>query len=258
MTAMDQRATPKEAFTRAADSYATHKATVDKKCHQVMVELSGAQASDRVLEVAAGPGYVAMLLAERAKEAVGIDLTPAFVAKARAAATERGLRNITFLEGDAESIPFPAGSFELVACHKAFHHFVHPTRAIAEARRVLVPGGRLLLGDTRTSDDADKARRHNEWERLRDPSHVEMYSTGRLLELVKAGGFQIERLEEWSDEVDVAWWQMVMAVPEPTYAEIRRRLQESITDDALDLNARLDAERLLHRRRHVVVAAVRG
>src|SRR6185437_15992454 len=73
----------------------------------------------RLLDVATGPGYVAAAAAERGAKAVGID----------------------FQEGDAEAIGFPDGGFDAVVINFGMLHLARPERAIAEAARVLKPGG---------------------------------------------------------------------------------------------------------------------
>lgn len=87
-------------------------------------------------------------------------------------AKERGIENVAFIQGDAEALPFPDASFDLVTCRMAAHHFPHPAHAVREAARVLKPGGRLLLLDLYAPDDPELDRFINELEKVRDPSHV--------------------------------------------------------------------------------------
>src|SRR4029078_12134027 len=54
---------------------------------------------------------------------------------------------ITPIQGDSERLPFAGGSFDVVTCAHSFHHYSHQGRAVAEMRRVLRPGGRLMLVD---------------------------------------------------------------------------------------------------------------
>ena len=63
----EQKEAVKRVFTRAADAYAARKAVVDQISHQFMLKLSGVKPTDRVLDVATGPGFIAMLFAERAQ-----------------------------------------------------------------------------------------------------------------------------------------------------------------------------------------------
>jgi ubiquinone/menaquinone biosynthesis C-methylase UbiE len=254
---MNQKETVKEVFTQASEAYAGRKGSADRVSHENVLKLSRVKPTDRVLDVATGPGFVAMLLAEKAHEVVGVDLTPAFVAKAQANSASRGLRNVRFREGDVEKLPFPDESFDIVTCHKALHHFSNVAKALSEMQRVLKRGGRLVIGDTRSSDDPETARRHNELERLRDPSHVEMYGPIRLRALIEGAGFRLEQIAEFTDEKDVDWWQAVMPAPEEIYREIRQRMIASIPGNALELNVREVDGRIFFTRRHICVAAIK-
>jgi ubiquinone/menaquinone biosynthesis C-methylase UbiE len=254
---MEQKETVKHVFTQAADSYASRKGAADKASHEYMLKLSHVKPSDKVLDVATGPGYVAMLFAERAYEVVGVDLTPVFVSKAQAGASEKGLKNLSFREGDVEKLPFPSETFDIVTCHKALHHFPDAQKALKEMHRVLRRGGRIVIGDTRSSDNPETAKRHNDLERLRDPSHVAMYGPQRLRALLKEAGFGIEQFQEFHDEKEMDWWQQVMPAPEHIYREIREKFIASIPGNTLELNVRVEGVKVFFTRRHIVVVAIK-
>lgn len=108
-------------------------------------EWLGARAGGRVLEVAIGTGADLPHYPADA-EVTGIDLSPGMLAGARARAAQLG-RAVELVEGDAEHLPFLDASFDTVVCALALCSIPDPARAIEEMRRVLVPGGRLLLLD---------------------------------------------------------------------------------------------------------------
>jgi ubiquinone/menaquinone biosynthesis C-methylase UbiE len=103
--------------------------------------------SARVLEVGCGTGPVTRLLAGRpgVAAAVGVDPSPVFVAKAGELAA--GLGNASFEEGDGRTLRFGEGGFDVVVCHTVLCHVPEPERALAEAFRVLRPGGTLAVCD---------------------------------------------------------------------------------------------------------------
>jgi ubiquinone/menaquinone biosynthesis C-methylase UbiE len=102
-----------------------------------------------VLEVAPGPGYLAIEIAKLGRFAVtGLDISHEFVRIARREA-ERAGTAIDFRQGDAAAMPFPAASFDCVLCRAAFKNFGDPTGALAEMHRVLRPGGSALIVDMR-------------------------------------------------------------------------------------------------------------
>jgi SAM-dependent methyltransferase len=101
-----------------------------------LLDAAGVGAGKRLLDVACGPGYVSEAATARGAEPVGLDVAPAMLERARARCPGR-----TFVEGDAQALPFAEGSFEAVTMNFGVLHLSQPETAIAEARRVLVPGG---------------------------------------------------------------------------------------------------------------------
>lgn len=103
----------------------------------------------RVVDVAAGPGATARLLAaQRGVQVDGIELNSATVDKARNAAARAELTSaVRFHTGDAERIPLPDGEFDAVVCECAFCTFPDKRTAAAEFSRVLRPGGRVGITD---------------------------------------------------------------------------------------------------------------
>lgn len=91
-----------------------------------------------VLDVATGPGYVAAAAAGRGARVVGVDFSAAMLAEAR-----RHHPAIDFQAGDAAALPFPDSTFDAVVMSFGLLHLGHPDQALAEARRVLRPGGRI-------------------------------------------------------------------------------------------------------------------
>src|SRR5262245_4481859 len=122
-------------FTRTAEVYARLMQTTQARGLKGLVSLSGAGAKDKVLDVACGPGFLTMTFAQGCEHATGFDATDAFIDLARAEAARRGLGNIHFEHGDAERMPFPDASFDVVSCRAAFHHFPRPERVLHEMVR---------------------------------------------------------------------------------------------------------------------------
>jgi ubiquinone/menaquinone biosynthesis C-methylase UbiE len=116
----------------------------------------GLKPGDRVLEVAPGPGYLAIALAQLGSYRVaGLDVSRTFVRMARENALCSRVE-VDFREGDAAAMPFAAEAFDFIVCRAAFKNFSDPVGALREMHRVLGPGGRALVIDMR-SDASGKA-----------------------------------------------------------------------------------------------------
>jgi SAM-dependent methyltransferase len=103
-----------------------------------LLDAAGVREGVRVLDVATGPGSVAAAARRRGALVLGLDFSPAMVALAR-----RLHPDLEFREGDAEALPFPDRSFDAVVNNFGMLHLGRPERALAEAHRVLRPGGRV-------------------------------------------------------------------------------------------------------------------
>lgn len=111
--------------------------------------VAGLQPGARVLEVAPGPGYLAIEIARRgAFHVSGLDISKSFVRIARENARAAGLA-IDFQHGNASQMPYPDASFDFVVSQAAFKNFSDPLGALNETYRVLVPGGRASIHDLR-------------------------------------------------------------------------------------------------------------
>jgi ubiquinone/menaquinone biosynthesis C-methylase UbiE/DNA-binding MarR family transcriptional regulator len=113
-----------------------------------------------LLDLGTGTGRMLQLLAGRAEHAVGVDRSREMLAIARARLDEAGLRHCVVRQADMGRLPFEDASFDLIVCHMALHYAHVPSEIVAEAARVLRPGGTLLLIDFAPHDRENLAREH--------------------------------------------------------------------------------------------------
>ena len=133
----------------------------------------------RVLDVGTGTGRMLQLFGQRADRAVGLDSSHSMLSVARANLERSDARNWELRQGDVHSPPLDAASFDLVVIHQVLHYLDDPSRALAEAARLVAPAGRLLV--------VDFAPHHHDF--LRAAAHRRL-------------GFTHHQLVDWFDQAD--------------------------------------------------------
>ena len=123
-------------------------------------------AGSRVLEVAPGPGYLSIAIAQRGKyQVTGLDISKTFVEIAREKAKAADVA-VDFRLGNASELPFDKDTFDFVVCRAAFKNFSEPARAIQEMYRVLRNGGKALIIDLRKDASPQAIDKHIQGMRL--------------------------------------------------------------------------------------------
>ena len=146
---------------------------------------------ERALDVGTGAGAIAIGLAPLVREVVGIDIVPELLGEAR----KRAPANVSFIEGDAYALPFPSDSFDLVATARTLHPVQRPELVLAELRRVLGPGGTMLVVDQLAPGDPLAAIELNRFERARDESTTRILADVDLRGLFDSNGLTLRRFE---------------------------------------------------------------
>jgi len=154
-------------------------------------------AGARVLEVAFGPGYLAIELARLGRfQVTGLDVSHTFVKIATGKAREAGV-SADFHQGDSAVMPFEADTFDLIVCQAAFKNFVHPASALSEMHRVLRIGGTAVIQDM--SSDATHAAIEREVEGMH-LGRVSSFTTKGTLEMLKRRAYSPARFESLAAE----------------------------------------------------------
>jgi ubiquinone/menaquinone biosynthesis C-methylase UbiE len=203
---MDHDHRIQQEFARQAERFGAAPAVVDPAQTQPIVDAVGRAAAARVLDLACGPGIVSAALAPQVGALVAFDLTAEMLDAARRRCAAAGLANVSFERGSATALPFVDAAFDVVVTRLAIHHFERPARVLAEAARVLKPGGRLVVADVVAADDPAKAALQNAIERLRDPSHVRMLPAVDLSRLIADAGFAIDAETTWDKPRELEEW----------------------------------------------------
>ncbi len=242
-------------FSRVAEAYRHSSSHADPVSLARFLAVAELRPNHRVLDLATGTGHCALGAAPSVREVVGLDLTDAMLQQAREAAAEREIRNVTFVQGDAESLPFPAKSFDRVLVRSAPHHFHHLVPALAEAYRVLRPGGVFAVSDCSPPPVV------RDWlevvEVNRDRSHVRSRALEEWRALLQSMGFLVEHAERIEQEKDILEWFEVAGVDERT----RSRLLDYYEKAPMAIRGQLAPQwregRYYHRYWHALIRARR-
>jgi SAM-dependent methyltransferase len=119
---------------------------------------------ERVLDLGSGAGTDSLIAAQMVGEhghVTGIDMTPEMLAKARAAAAEMGASNVEFVESEAEQLPFPDESFDVVISNGVIDLIPDKDAVFAELFRVLAPGGHIQIADVTIQNPVSAEGRRN-------------------------------------------------------------------------------------------------
>ena len=142
-----------EAYSSAAAQ--SYLGKIDDTFVDHALRLVGAQIAagrhGRALDIGTGPGQIVRKLAAQLRcwQLVGVDRSPNMIHEATAALSEGLSGRVDFIIADANRLPFPDASFDLVACNSVLHHLENPPQLFAEIARVSMPDAAILLRDLR-------------------------------------------------------------------------------------------------------------
>ena len=163
----------------------------------------------KVLDVATGGGHVARRLGERGCEVVSLDPSPGMQADVLAR---------------AEDIPFDDGAFDVVVTRIAPHHFADIRAAVAEMARA---SNRLVV----IEDTLFSSERHEEAERLRDPTHVRNYTEDEWRELLTDAALEVEQVERFEKTHPLEDWLARTGCEGEEAERVRELLADRMTSD---------------------------
>src|SRR5271154_184799 len=236
------KALVRERFTRTAEVFGDYAVAHRVTEAERLARMVSAGENARAVDLACGPGTLALRFARHVRWICGLDLTPAILERARRSALADGLANLDFAIGDAQSLPFADGSLDLAVTSYSRHHFPDAARTIGEMARVVKRGGRVGILDIFVPDDPQVSELNNRIEILRDASHTRTITREEFEAHFAAHGLRI--LETGIQENSRAFdhWMLVAGLKpaDRAYIEARRLMEESIADDAAWFHPRLE------------------
>jgi ubiquinone/menaquinone biosynthesis C-methylase UbiE len=231
----------RDRFTFTAEVFGDYAVAERAREAELLAKLLGLRGDERAIDLACGPGTLALRFARHVRWICGLDLTPAILKRARASAAAEKLHNLDFAIGDAQALPFANGSLDVAVTSYSLHHMSDAARVIGEMARVVRQGGRVGVIDIRVLEDTAAAELNNRIERLRDPSHTRTLARSEFDKIFASHGLRVRKsqIEEhprpFNHWMHVAGWKPSDAA----YIETRRLLEATIENDVAGFHPRL-------------------
>jgi len=176
-----------------------------------IAQLSG---RETVLEVGCGNGELTSVLAQRSRFVAVVDASTRALEATRAACAAQGFANVDFLEGDARRLPIESGSFDVVYIHMLLHHVISAQQVLAEARRVLKPGGCVVVTEIMPSDVPAQQRIQNAVEVLKNPTHIGVIPMQDVMRMMQHAGLKVVDRRVLDQMWEFEQWVKVMGAGE--------------------------------------------
>lgn len=174
-----------------------------------------------MLDMGCGAGHASFTAAGQVAEVTAYDLSSQMLEVVAAAAKEKGFSNIVTQQGYAETLPFADACFDVVISRYSAHHWHDVGQALREVKRVLKPGGVIIVMDVMSPGHPVRDVWLQTVEALRDTSHVRNYSSGEWLTLATEAGLVVNQLLTDRLPLEFSSWVARMRTSEPLVEAIR-------------------------------------
>jgi ArsR family transcriptional regulator len=175
----------------------------------------------RVADLGCGEGYLTIEASRWADRVIAVDRSDAVLKRARALGGRRRVRNVIWKRGELERLPIRDNSVDVALLSQALHHAHDPARALAEAARILVPGGRILVLDLREHGE--------QWVRERLGDRWTGFADERLRNLLEGAGFTDVKLNVGARRTGDPFTVLVVSGVKPAADGVRRRRGPSVS-----------------------------
>ncbi|ALB61754.1 SAM-dependent methyltransferase YafE (UbiE paralog) [Cronobacter condimenti 1330] len=245
-----------EQFGSQAKAYLTSQVHASGRDLQRLRERLAASPQASVLDLGCGAGHASFIAAEQVRDVVAYDLSSSMLKVVEEAARERGFNHLSTQQGYAESLPFATESVDIVISRYSAHHWHDVGQALREAKRVLKPGGTMVMMDILSPGHPVLDIWLQTVEALRDTSHVRNYASGEWLSMFNQAGLITQEVCTDRLVLEFSSWiarmrtpdvfvQAIRAYQQSASAEVQRyfALQEdgSFTSDTIMIEAKKPA-----------------
>jgi len=238
----DNKDLVREQFTKTAEVFGKFAVATRGVEAGKLLEMVRAGRDDRAIDVACGPGSLALRFALQTRWVCGVDLTPAILRRAKDSAAEDRLPNLDFTVGDAHRLPFADNSLDIAVTSYALHHMPDAPRVVGDMARVVRRGGRVGIADIFVGEDPAGADLTNRIERTRDASHTRTLRRSEFDRIFRESGLRVVATEIQENDRQFDHWLHVAGwhPGEAPYQEARRLIESTLENDAAGFHPRYE------------------
>ena len=227
---MEQQKLSGNQFGNAAEKYLTSPVHAQGRDLERLSALVRRIGPVKALDLGCGAGHAGFALASSGAHVTACDLSEKMLGVVSREAKRRGLPIETVLS-PAEELPFEDASFDLMVTRYSAHHWLDLKGALAEAARVLVPGGKLVAIDSVAPEEPLFDTVLQTIELLRDASHVRNYRVSEWKSMLEEAGFAIGESDVWTVRIEFESWIARLDTP-PSRVDALRAVFTGLPDEA--------------------------
>jgi ubiquinone/menaquinone biosynthesis C-methylase UbiE len=237
------KALVRERFTKTAEVFGDYAVTHRVTEAETLARMVSAKENDRAVDLACGPGTLALRFARHVRWICGLDFTPAILQRARHTAAQDGLLDkLAFAIGDAQCLPFANDLLDLAVTSYSLHHISDPARVISEMARVVRRGGRVGIIDIEVPEDPEVRALNHRIEFIRDHSHSRSLTQSEFESMFEAAGLRIIQMEHKGHPRTFEHWMHVAGwkPSDPEYKEAHALMVGSIENNGANFQPRFE------------------
>ena len=221
MTTRSHHDNVEKQFGSQASAYLTSAVHASGRDLQRLAERLADFPQAHVLDMGCGAGHASFAAAGQVAQVTAYDLSSQMLDVVAQAARDKGFTNIATQQGYAESLPFADASFDVAISRYSAHHWHDVGQALREVKRVLKPGGVMIIMDVMSPGHPVRDVWLQTVEALRDTSHVRNYSSGEWLAMASEAGLVINHLLTDRLPLEFSSWVARMRTPAALTEAIR-------------------------------------
>lgn len=220
----------KRQFDKQAQNFSSWSVTKNKEYQEAYFNFCEISVQDTLLDIACGTGDYAIAAAPRVKYAYGVDISKGMIEIATKQAEQANIKNVSFLCNPVESTPFEDGSFSIIICRSAFHHFNDYTRIFDEMLRCCQTGDRVSIQDIVAYPDKKIDNFFEEFEREVDISHHKTLSKEFIKTLYTQRDIKIKKTFEIEVDLNLQDYLGHARQSEESKSKISELLEKGLHD----------------------------